>query len=400
MRWLLNRLGLTQIPNARLLIDTKVETYLRESAEKYAEKLAEKEPLSAANWNKVRKYLPDVSRNALPQTPQKREFLSEIRLRVLDREKTICRKIYEEGVISKTTFLHIMNSLDEMYDHDGQYALDFRPSIFKYCNRTSSLPYIKDALSLGESISLYFRERIVRVYDMARGFIILQNEDLSLLNELGRPTCSQRHKKSNWPRSGEIERNINRMNDVTKMLAQNYPKAFRHALTVKSIRMLLTYERRTIRKLQNDGVISEKDAERLIEKVDERTDEGNSFRYTVLGTLLRGIVHGAKKEGHGETNADGALTRPPYDSDQNLRRPDAPRNIRTHRPQSDVQPCGCRQRTLRRVREYSAASTIRDSARHHHDVRMPATCLLGFISCGNKKEGVSKSAPSFLCTKP
>ena len=96
---------------------------------------------------------------------------------------------------------------------------------------------------------------------------------------------------------GEIERNINRMNDVTKMLAQNYPKAFRHALTVKSIRMLLTYERRTIRKLQNDGVISEKDAERLIEKVDERTDEGNSFRYTVLGTLLRGIVHGAKKKG-------------------------------------------------------------------------------------------------------
>lgn len=298
MRWLLNRLGLTQIPNARLLIDTKVATYLRESAEKYAEKLAEKEPLSAANWNKVRKYLPDVSRNALPQTPQKREFLSEIRLRVLDREKTICRKIYEEGVISKTTFLHIMNSLDEMYDHDGQYALDFRPSIFKYCNRTSSLPYIKDALSLGESISLYFRERIVRVYDMARGFIILQNEDLSLLNELGASdllTAAQKEQLATL--RGEIERNINRMNDVTKMLAQNYPKAFRHALTVKSIRMLLTYERRTIRKLQNDGVISEKDAERLIEKVDERTDEGNSFRYTVLGTLLRGIVHGAKKKG-------------------------------------------------------------------------------------------------------
>ena len=152
------------------------------------------------------------------------------------------------------------------------------------------MPYIKDALSLGESISLYFRERIVRVYDMARGFIILQNEDLSLLNELGASdllTAAQKEQLATL--RGEIERNINRMNDVTKMLAQNYPKAFRHALTVKSIRMLLTYERRTIRKLQNDGVISEKDAERLIEKVDERTDEGNSFRYTVLGTLLRGI---------------------------------------------------------------------------------------------------------------
>ena len=77
-----------------------------------------------------------------------------------------------------------MNSLDEMYDHDGQYTLDFRPSIFNYCNRTSVLPRIQKKLHLGDSISFYFRERIVNVYDLARGFIILQNEDLNLLNEL------------------------------------------------------------------------------------------------------------------------------------------------------------------------------------------------------------------------
>ena len=262
------------------------------------EKLSAKPTLHDANWNKVKKYLPPslplLSSGTLPTM----EFLSEIRLRILDREKAVCHQLYDEGVVSKTTFLHLMNSLDEMYDHDGQYTLDFRPSIFDYCDRTSILTHIQKKLHLGDSVSFYFRERIVNVYDMARGFIILQNEDLNLLNELNASELltPEQKKRLDILRT-EINHNIDRMNHVTLQLEQNYPKAYRHALTVKSIRMMLTYERRTIRKLQDDSVISEKDAERFIEKVDERTDQGNSFRYSVPGTLLRGILHaiGPKK---------------------------------------------------------------------------------------------------------
>lgn len=126
------------------------------------------------------------------------EFLSEIRLRILDREKAVCHQLYDEGVVSKTTFLHLMNSLDEMYDHDGQYTLDFRPSIFNYCNRTSVLPRIQKKLHLGDSISFYFRERIVNVYNLARGFIILQNEDLNLLNELNASELLTPDQKNDW----------------------------------------------------------------------------------------------------------------------------------------------------------------------------------------------------------
>ena len=298
MRWLLRRLGLIQVSNARVLIDSKIQGYLHDSAEKYMEKLSAKPTLHDANWNKVKKYLPPSLPLPSSGTLPTMEFLSEIRLRILDREKAVCHQLYDEGVVSKTTFLHLMNSLDEMYDHDGQYTLDFRPSIFDYCDRTSILTHIQKKLHLGDSVSFYFRERIVNVYDMARGFIILQNEDLNLLNELNASELltPEQKKRLDILRT-EINHNIDRMNHVTLQLEQNYPKAYRHALTVKSIRMMLTYERRTIRKLQDDGVISEKDAERFIEKVDERTDQGNSFRYSVPGTLLRGILHaiGPKK---------------------------------------------------------------------------------------------------------
>lgn len=292
MRWLLRRLGLIQVSSARVLIDSKIQGYLHDSAEKYMEKLSAKAALHDANWNKVKKYLPPSLSLSPSGSLPTMEFLSEIRLRILDREKAVCHQLYDEGVVSKTTFLHLMNSLDEMYDHDGQYALDYRPSIFNYCNRTSVLPRIQKKLHLGDSISFYFRERIVNAYDLARGFIILQNEDLNLLNELNASELltPDQKKRLDILRT-EINHNIDRMNHVTLQLEQNYPKAYRHALTVKSIRMMLTYERRTIRKLQDDGVISEKDAERFIEKVDERTDQGNSFRYSMPGTLLRGILH-------------------------------------------------------------------------------------------------------------
>ena len=61
-------------------------------------------------------------------------------------------------------------------------------------------------------------------------------------------------------------------------LADNFPKAYGHALTIKSIRMLLSNERRTVKQLINNGMLSEKDAERLLDDIDERTDEINSYR--------------------------------------------------------------------------------------------------------------------------
>ncbi len=143
MRWLLRRLGLIQVSSARVLIDSKIQGYLHDSAEKYMEKLSAKAALHDANWNKVKKYLPpSLSLSPSGPIPQWNSFPKYVSV-YWTAKKAVCHQLYDEGVVSKTTFLHLMNSLDEMYDHDGQYTLDFRPSIFNYCNRTSVLPRIQ-----------------------------------------------------------------------------------------------------------------------------------------------------------------------------------------------------------------------------------------------------------------
>lgn len=296
MRALLNRLGLTHVPSARTMLAYRIEKSIRDNSEKYLEGLKKRDALEGANWHKVESYM-----TAQPQepakNPQNKAMLPEIRLRVLDKEKAICWEIYEEGVISKPVFLRLMNSLDELYDHDGNYPLNVRTSIFKFCQRTELLNTLRNIPYLQNWMTFYFRERITVVYDLGRGFIILQKGSLKLLDDL---------RASEWVTGEqdsvldtlreEINDNINRMSAFINNLADNFPKAYGHALTIKSIRMLLSNERRTVKQLINNGMLSEKDAERLLDDIDERTDEINSFSHTFTASFLRWLFFIKKKK--------------------------------------------------------------------------------------------------------
>ena len=296
MRALLNRLGLTHVPSARTMLAYRIEKSIRDNSEKYLEGLKKRDALEGANWHKVESYM-----TAQPQepakNPQNKAMLPEIRLRVLDKEKAICREIYEEGVISKPVFLRLMNSLDELYDHDGNYPLNVRTSIFKFCQRTDLLNTLRNIPYLQNWMTFYFRERITVVYDLGRGFIILQKGSLKLLEDL---------RASEWVTGEqdsvldtlreEINDNINRMSAFINNLADNFPKAYGHALTIKSIRMLLSNERHTVKQLISNGMLSGKDAERILDDIDERTDEINSFSHTFTASFLRWLFFIKKKK--------------------------------------------------------------------------------------------------------
>lgn len=224
-------------------------------------------------------------------------MLTEVRLRVLDREKALCHELYDQGIIAQYTFRRLMNSLDELYDHDGTYSLDHRDSIFRFCNRTALLNSLRNEPYLHNLMSFYFRKRIALIYDLGRGFIITQKEVLRFLDELENSDLLNKDQKPVTDiLKKEITKNIEAMNLLIDNLSVSFPKAYNHALTLKSIRMLLSNERKTIRQLTENGVLTEKDAEQLLQKIDERTDELNRFRNTIPGTILRRLFRKQKKE--------------------------------------------------------------------------------------------------------
>lgn len=295
MRWLLNKLGLIYIPTARTMMENKIQNLLHENSEQYFERLKTREALNGANWEKVSQYV-TASPSAQEATPMANDVMNEIRLRVLDKEKMFLHQIYDEGIISKTSFMQLSNSLDELYDHDGSYALDTRMSIFNFCNRTFILDGMQRIPKIGSWISFYFKERIGVVHDLGRGFIILQKEDLKLLDDLeGSNMLSGEQKVVLKTLRAEIQHNLNTMNGILNKLANDFPKAYKHALTQKATRMLLCNERRNIRQLQTDGMLSDKDAEQLYERVDERSEKLNSLSHTIPASFVRWLMFKKKK---------------------------------------------------------------------------------------------------------
>ena len=295
MRWLLNKLGLIYIPTARTMMENKIQNLLHENSEQYFERLKTREALNGANWEKVSQYV-TASPSAQEATPMANDVMNEIRLRVLDKEKMFLHQIYDEGIISKTSFMQLSNSVDELYDHDGSYALDTRTSIFNFCNRTFILDGMQRIPKIGSWISFYFKERIGVVHDLGRGFIILQKEDLKLLDDLeGSNMLSGEQKVVLKTLRAEIQHNLDTMNGILNKLANDFPKAYKHALTQKATRMLLCNERRNIRQLQTDGMLSDKDAEQLYERVDERSEKLNSLSHTIPASFVRWLMFKKKK---------------------------------------------------------------------------------------------------------
>ena len=113
--------------------------------------------------------------------------------------------------------------------------------------------------------------RVVMLSDLGRGFLSLQRDsqdELAALRNAGIPESQARSIFSTL--EAEVRENIERMRDCLDKLAADWPEAYSSALTSKAARMMLCNERRTVRNLTWDGVMSAKDGERCEESIDSR----------------------------------------------------------------------------------------------------------------------------------
>lgn len=269
MRWLLRRLGLTQVPSARTTIQTRLRENIREGSEKYLERLQRHDSLRGADWNAVSRYLPPVP----PETADEArpsDLTNEIRLRVLVKEKNACRELFESGTLSQASLRRLTDSTDDLLDRDGTVGLDDRASVFDSFERSLLRP---GRFRLRRWLGVCRCKRIGRLYDLGHGFIALQRGDLALLNELAATQVTEEGQEEIWRTlRTEVERNIGRMERTMTQLAENYPKAYRRALTDRAVRMLLGNERKTIGRLLAEGVLSPEGAETMLADTERRAD--------------------------------------------------------------------------------------------------------------------------------
>ena len=271
IRRLLERLGLTEVPAARSFVDYSVRHRVDDAARRYFDKLIHREAFAGADWDKVRTFLPDGEKAPDISQCNEEELLHNIRMTIYGTECQLVRQLYADGTISTDSYHKLINSQERHFDSDGALPLSDRKYVFKQFEEGRFIRFVRRHAWLMRLLRRPLTRRVVMLSDLGRGFLSLQRDsqdELAALRNAGIPEAQARSIFSTL--EAEVRENIERMRDCLDKLAADWPEAYSSALTSKAARMMLCNERRTVRNLTWDGVMSAKDGERCEESIDSR----------------------------------------------------------------------------------------------------------------------------------
>ena len=271
IRRLLERLGLTEVPAARSFVDYSVRHRVDDAARRYFDKLMHREAFDGADWDKVRTFLPDGEKAPDISQCNEEELLHNIRMTIYGTECQLVRQLYADGTISTDSYHKLINSQERHFDSDGALPLSDRKYVFKQFEEGRFIRFVRGHAWLMRLLKRPLTRRVVMLSDLGRGFLSLQRDsqdELAALRNAGIPEAQARSIFSTL--EAEVRENIERMRDCLDKLAADWPEAYSSALTSKAARMMLCNERRTVRNLTWDGVMSAKDGERCEESIDSR----------------------------------------------------------------------------------------------------------------------------------
>ena len=271
IRRLLERLGLTEVPAARSFVDYSVRHRVDDAARRYFDNLMHREAFAVADWDKVRTFLPDGEKAPDISQCNEEELLHNIRMTIYGTECQLVRQLYADGTISTDSYHKLINSQERHFDSDGALPLSDRKYVFKQFEEGRFIRFVRRHAWLMRLLRRPLTRRVVMLSDLGRGFLSLQRDsqdELAALRNAGIPEAQARSIFSTL--EAEVRENIERMRDCLDKLAADWPEAYSSALTSKAARMMLCNERRTVRNLTWDGVMSAKDGERCEESIDSR----------------------------------------------------------------------------------------------------------------------------------
>jgi NhaP-type Na+/H+ or K+/H+ antiporter len=271
---LVNALGLTKLPAVKKLMFSNASGNVAQGCEQEMDLLKDDRFLSGANWAEVRNYLPDPV--AYPLTADElaeMDTLSEIRRRLLERERSSYWTQFRSGLLSARAVALLDNNLSEFLDKQGKVPMTERGYLEKVCGVSKLTEAFKD-LPLLKS---YFSDRITVSYDSAKAFVVAQQEIAKMVDTLAKDLDESGDPKKLQQTTrllkDEIRQNRLAGLQFIRNMHENYPEATVGIETKDAIRSVLNHERNSIRKLKSEGMLEADEAARLITEVEQRMKE-------------------------------------------------------------------------------------------------------------------------------
>lgn len=273
IRRLLKRLGLTEIPVVQSFVDYSIRKRVVDSSTRYYEKLMRRENLAGADWEIVKRYIPKEDERPDISGCSKEELTRTIRMRIYGTEYQLVRQLYADGAISRVTYHRLVNSQERHFDSNGALPLSDRTYIFKLFEERRVVGFINRKCRTIPLFAAFLRKRVIALSDIGRGFLALQRDSAEELAAMRDSEIPEELINEIFPMlEMEIRQNIEKMKEMLSRLSALYPEYYANSLTKKAVRMLLCNQRRTVRTLVEDGVMSKRDGIRMERRIESLSE--------------------------------------------------------------------------------------------------------------------------------
>lgn len=274
---LLRKLGLIKTDSiARSLMYRRIHNYIRSNNQSALETMKQSAHLQEADWEEVSGYIPKaIDETEITETTGiESDTITELRIKILDKERETVNTIYESGIISQLSYSTLLETIDDLYDSEGadplnrhvpMLSMKVQYWLLAIRNFQKAINFFPDSPFAVK----FYESKVSKKYDLCRGFILTQEAALELIDNIDASGIIEKTREQIvlGQLRKEIAECIDRANLLINNLKESFPRSFRKAVTAKAIRMLKANERSNILEMYHKGIITEEDMINLVRNI-------------------------------------------------------------------------------------------------------------------------------------
>lgn len=270
IKFLVQKLGLLDLPPAKAMMLQNSSDYMRTSAENHMQSLKSERTLRKANWSVVAEYLPQPIAiiEGVDTSVLEIAKIAEQRRRILEKEKSAYWKQYKEGLLGADAVKTLSDTVDDILDAGGNISLSQRKDLELLWQPPKWLSALQSWPVIGKITESAFFNRLAVSYDCAVGFVAAQEECLKLLESMYRAEDTEREGLESVEQ--EINENIISGQTFMRNLRNTYPEIYRAIATRQAIRSVLNYELHTVGRLKSKGQLDTGEAAKMTQDIEVR----------------------------------------------------------------------------------------------------------------------------------
>lgn len=273
IKYLVRASGLAKIVPVRTRMIYSARNSLRQGTENVIDKLKEDQYLKQAHWDAVSDFLPEKVSGLNESAMQPESTIAEIRMRILEKEKSSYRNQFREGMLGPTAYRRLSEAVGQIVDEGGLVSLAKRKDLEQLWETPLILVKLQSLPVIGRLLQKIFFDRMALSYDSARGFVAAQEENLILLESMAAGKDGEAvpvdEKLFSIIRE-EIHENKNYGQAFLRNLGDSYPEISAAVTTRQAIRSVLNYEKSMVDTMLDKGLIDNFESDKLISGIGER----------------------------------------------------------------------------------------------------------------------------------